>query len=77
MNTIFLSNDPYRSMHAIHLLLHACIEVRAISHIIVGFHTKPTVIGLHHYRFHYKTGSDGHHQCRFYFKTSSDVSVPL
>jgi len=56
--------------------MHACIEVRAISHITVGFHTEPIVIGLHHCRFHYKTGSDGHHQCWFYFKTGSDVSAP-
>ena len=48
--------------------MHACMEVRAVSHITVGFHTKPTVIGLHHCRFHYKTGSDGHHQCQFCFK---------
>ena len=52
------------------------MEVRAVSHITVGFHSKPTVIELHHYRFHYKTGSDGHHQCRFCFKTGSDVSAP-
>ena len=59
-----------------HLLLHACIEVRVVSQITVGVITKPTVIGLHHYRFYYKTGSDGHHQCRFCFKTIIDVSAP-
>ena len=56
--------------------MHACMELRAVSHITVDFHTKLTVIGLHHYRFHYKTGSDGHHQCWFCFKTDSDVSAP-
>ena len=56
--------------------MHACMEVRGVSHITVGFHTKPTVIVSHHYRFHYKIGSDVHHQCRFCFKTGSDVSVP-
>ena len=53
-----------------------CIEVRDVSHITIGFHTKPIVIGMHHCRFHYKTDSDGHHQCRFCFKTGSDVSAP-
>ena len=56
--------------------MHACMELRGVSHITVGFHTKPTMIVSHHCRVHYKTGSDVHHQCRFCFKTSSDVSVP-
>ena len=63
-------------MQCIYCCMHAWMETRAVSHITVGFYTKPTVIGLHHCGFHYKTGSDGHHQCRFCFKTSSDVSTP-
>ena len=31
-------------MHAMHILLHACIEVRVVSHITVGFITQPGVI---------------------------------
>ena len=62
-------------MQCIYCWTHACIEVRAVIHITVGFHTKPTAIGLHHCQFHYKTSSDGHHQCQFCFKTDSDVSA--
>ena len=57
-------------------VIAACMEVRGVSHITIGFHTKPTVIGLHHCQFHYKTDSNGHHQCWFCFKTGSDVSAP-
>ena len=56
--------------------MHACIEVCAVSHITIGFHTKPIVIQLYRCQFHYKTSSDGHHQCRFCFKTDSDMSAP-
>jgi len=68
----FISNNLYYSTHA-----HACIEVHDVSHITIGFHTKPTVIEMHHYRFHYKTDNDGHHHYRFCFKTDSDVSALL
>jgi hypothetical protein len=52
------------------------MEVHGISHITVGFHTKPIVIVSHHCRFYHKTDSDVHYQCRFCFKTGSDVSAP-
>ena len=64
-------------MQCIYCCMHACIEIRTVSHNTVGFHTKPTVIGMHHYRFHYKTDSDRRHQCQFCFKTGSDVSTPI